>query len=855
MTQSYEGYIWLGTTSGLVRFDGVKFKTFTKQNTPALTNDRIISLYIARDNVLWIGTDGGGLCSYKKGNWEKYTTKEGLSNNRVRAITGDWQGNLWVGTGYGLCRLYLNSFETFTTKDGLYDNIINALTVDIWGNLWIGTLRGGLARYTEGVIFVYDYNKGLLNSSVNCLFADHIGNIWIGTMEGLFYLEQREGIVKAISGTSYTPVTSIIEDKQDALLIGTMADGLKRIINGSDCWYSSENSFADDYIHDLLIDREENLFIGTNASGLVQVKQTRIKNITRENGIPENNIYSIIQDHKGTFWIGTRNSGLCKMINNKVVRIYNKKSGLSSNRISVIFEDNMDNLWIGTLGGGVNRLQNGILTTMTAEHGLSSNNITDITQDNSGTLWIGTDKGLNIVYGKKISIFQHHNQLINPYIRTLLVGRDGGLYIGCKDGLYKLSGDYLFKILPERQDPEIDVIHLYEDSNRTLWLGTNGSGLKRLLQGNITSCTTRNGLPDNYIFSITEDEENNMWFSSYKGVFRINKKELNDFLDTRRFFLHPIWFDEKDGMASRLCSEAGKTSICKSKSGKLYYPTARGISVIEPKNIVSKSAPPKIIIEDIIVDNVSVIKKDKISLSHRCERVEIHFTAIDFTAPEKLRFRYKLEGHDSDFTALFQNNRRIAEYNNLNPGKYRFIVKARNNVGFWNEKGAVLEFSIRTPLYKRALFYIILIIFSFLMTGAVFLFRTKKRIKKQQEKYKTSTLDPEIAKQTIPKLLRLMEEQKLYLNPNLTLQELSRRLNIHYNHLSRIINERFGLSFNDFINKYRIEEVKIRLSDPGKKKKSILEIMYDTGFYSKSAFNTAFKKFTGKTPSEYRKNQ
>ena len=265
-------------------------------------------------------------------------------------------------------------------------------------------------------------------------------------------------------------------------------------------------------------------------------------------------------------------------------------------------------------------------------------------------------------------------------------------------GLYKLSGDHLFKIFPERLNPEIDVIHLYEDSNGTLWIGTNGSGLKRLLQGKITSCTTTDGLPDNYIFSITEDEENNMWFSSYNGIFRINKEELNNFLDTRRFFLHPIWFDEKDGMASRLCSVGGKTSICKSKSGKLYYPTARGISVIETKNIVSKSDPPKIIIEDIIVDNVSFIKKNKISLSHRCESIEFHFTAIDFTAPEKLRFRYKLEGHDPDFTSLFQNERRIAEYINLDPGKYRFIVKAGKNFG----SGALSNESPSTLRYLRA---------------------------------------------------------------------------------------------------------------------------------------------------------
>jgi AraC-like DNA-binding protein len=314
----------------------------------------------------------------------------------------------------------------------------------------------------------------------------------------------------------------------------------------------------------------------------------------------------------------------------------------------------------------------------------------------------------------------------------------------------------------------------------------------------------------------------------------------------------PKLYDEADGMESRQCSAGGQPSSWKTDSGKLLFPTVSGVSVFDPKRIPVKTDSPNVVIEDVLADGVSVFGKEGIVVSHTTDRIEIRFTAFDFTAPEKIRFRYRLEGIDPGFINVHPRQRRAAEYLNLKPGRYRFAVYAANNDGVWNTEGAAVAFEVLSPFYRTSLFYIICAACVLSLSGIVVYARHRKTVKKRLSKYKTSTLDPARAEATVPKLLQLMEEEKIYLNPDLTLQELARRLRIHYNHLSRIINERFGLSYNDFVNKYRIEEVKKRLIDPSEKEHTVLEIMYDTGFYSKSVFNIAFKRFTGMTPSDFR---
>jgi AraC-like DNA-binding protein len=358
--------------------------------------------------------------------------------------------------------------------------------------------------------------------------------------------------------------------------------------------------------------------------------------------------------------------------------------------------------------------------------------------------------------------------------------------------------------------------------------------------------------------------------SSYKGVFVI--RGINTSLEGPGpgdpDILTVVSFDEKEGMNSRECVMTGHPSAWKTKKGILYIPTVKGAAVFDldryRENIIAAAQPPPVIIENVIADNQSISLNGM--LPAHTSVVEFYFTALSFTAPDKLRILYKLEGFNPQWQEALPRQNRMAVYVNLLPGDYCFNVIACNNDGVWNHEGARFNFRVKAPFYKGPVFYGLIFLMVCLIVGGtgwyLYSLAKKKRAEiaekeklEPKEKYKTSALLPETVEQVLPRLTRLMEEEKLFLDPDLTLKKLSERLQVHYNHLSQIINEHLGKSFNDYINAFRIEEAKQRLADPKEARKTVLEIAYDTGFYSKSVFNTAFKKFTGMTPSQFRKEQ
>ncbi len=852
LTQTEDGYIWVGTGAGLARFDGTRFTIFTKQDSP-LTSDRITSLYEDSNKVLWIGTDGGGLYSCEKGLWKNYTTNDGLSNEHVRTITGDWKGDLWVGTDYGLNRISRDSIHVYTEEDGLYDNIITDLCLDNWGTLWIGTLRGGLARFNEGVIAVYDYEDGLLNSSVLSLAADRWGNIWIGTLEGLFFLRSGDEIIRSIFGTNYTPFTFLVEDDQGSLWMATMADGLKRKTGDTLTGLSTDQGLPDDFIRCLLVDRDKNLWIGTDTGGLIQLIDPLVRNITRDDGIPGNAVSAVMQDRQGFLWVGTRNSGLCRMKEGRVVETFDVQTGISSNKVRILFEDSDGNLWIGTEDSGLDILQKGRWNRINSGSGLSSNHVTAFLQDRKGTIWIGTDKGLNRSRDEKIDSPAAFTGLDGYRVRALLETHDGLLLAGTSQGLFKFSEKAVEKIELTPADSEPEIVSLYEDAEGVLWIGTNGDGLLHRDEGKTTAFTTAEGLRDNYIYSLTEDGFGNLWMSTNRGVMRISLKALNGYASGKIRFLAPTFYDEAEGMASSQCSGEGQPSVWKDGTGRLYYPTGKGISVFDPAKIGIQAVPPSTAIEAVLCDGKRVESDGAPCFPHGSQSLEFHFTALDFRAPEKIRFKYRLEGYDEEFVYLPLDAERVVRYVNLPPGEYRFTVQAASNDGIWDEHGAFFAFEVLQSFFQKPAFTFLVVLIILSAAGTVLLINHQRRQRKRRDKYKTIPISPKRIEDVIAKLLHLMDEERLFLDPDLTLNKLSSRLRIHYNHLSRIINERFGLSYNDFINKYRIEEARQKLTAPEEKKSTILDIAYSTGFYSKSVFNAAFKKFTGMTPTEYRK--
>ncbi|MDQ1351253.1 MAG: Helix-turn-helix protein [Acidobacteriota bacterium] len=877
LVQDKSGYIWFGTQSGLVRFDGVAFRVYTRWDTPYLKSDRITALYEDGSGGLWVGTDGGGLSLMKNLQWTSYTTKEGLSNDFVRVLYGDREGNLWIGTANGLNRLPpgKDKFEVLSTGEDIWGNSITAISgtnTSDKGSPWIGTDDNGLYFINNGKYQPYKPEGEPIDSGVTALCKDRTGRLWIGTQAGLLCLKKGRirRPVPANHPLARDSVRSLLLDSSGVLWIGTDGEGIFQFNGNTFSSLPFSHGLGDDYIYAMLEDREANMWVGTFTGGLTRLTHARITSITTGSGLPQNLVRVLLEDRDGGLWVGMERKGLVKIKDNKVTGEVLPITG-----ITALYQDNENNLWIGASESGVSRFAGGDLqgraaNTYTMREGLSSNEITAIRGDKTGNIWIGTSNGLNRFEKGQFTLCTPGNDKTNLPVRIQAIEIDEKapaftLWVGTPRGLMQLKGDHLEKVLTSNNRPEqqvYDIQCLYSDRSGNLWIGINGGGLGRFSNGVLSLYTTDSGLPNNYIFSILEDDQKNLWMSSYKGVFRVSIKQLDDLDQKKIQALTPLYLDEKDGMESSECVKGGQPSACKTSDGKLYFPTVKGVAVIDPGLITPNPIPPPVIIEDVLVNNEPVTNRVKPVFLPGKNMIEFYFTALSFTAPGRVKLRYKMEGFDPRWIEVAPREKRAALYLNLGPGDYRFQVIACNSDGLWNEKGASFEFTIQYPFYKRPLFYLLMGLLVLMVVAGTswLLYRKRPRPllpepQREEPKYKTSALLPETVEQVLPRLLQLMEKEKVYLKADLSLKSLAQRLNVHYNYLSQIINEQLHQGFNDFINSYRIEEAKRKLLDPAEDNKTILDIAYDTGFYSKSVFNTAFKKFTGMTPSEFKKDK
>jgi diguanylate cyclase (GGDEF)-like protein len=700
IAQTPDGYLWLGTQEGLARFDGVRITVFDKASTRVLRHNRVVALLSDREGGLWAGTEGGGAVRLRGREWS--AASEGLPNPRVRSFAEDETGTVWAGTDEGLARWRGDRWAVDPGWDPRLRGPVFALLAGR-GRLHVG-LRDGLLSMRSGEARA-EAARGLPAGGVRALFEDADGTLWAGTGRGVYVRKPGAGAFAPAGFALPRPsVTALLRDRHENLWVGSELGGVVRVASGASATLDASRGLSNDQVLVLFEDREGNLWVGTQDGGVNRLSDGKITTFSSAEGLAGDIVWPVFGDREGDMWIGTKTGGLSRFRDGRFTN-FSTKQGLSSNAVQSIAQTEDGALWVGTRGGGLNRLEGGAVTVYTTRHGLPSDSVNALAAARDGSLWIGTrGGGLCRFKDGAFTRWGREDGLPDATVHFLLEGRDGSLWIATNGGgLVRFSGGK-FRVFGAKDGLLAEIVNvLHEDTRGTLWVGTFGGGLYRFRDGRFTAYTTAEGLYDDAIFSILEDAQARLWMSCNKGIFRVSKRELDE-LDRKAIArLAPVVYGVEDGMKNRECNGANQPPAWRDVLGRLWFATIEGVSVVDPEHLPSNPWPPPVNLEQMVVDGRMVEPLDGLALAPGARNLEFHYAAPSFVAPTRVRYRYILDGLDTEWVEA--GVRRAGYYSRLPAGAYRFRVAAANDDGVWNETGAALAFRVRPRLYETTWFY------------------------------------------------------------------------------------------------------------------------------------------------------
>ena len=733
IAQTHDGYLWLGTEFGLLRFDGVRTVPWQPPAGQHLPSSQIRALLVARDGSLWIGTRDG-LASWKDGKLTQYGE---LAGQLVQSLLEDREGAIWAGgwaasTGR-ICAIQSRRAECYG-EDGSLGHGVYSLYEDGGGNFWLGA-GTGLWRWKPGPPKLY-----LLQDpapTINGLIEGDNGALLIGTRNGIRRLIERKSEVYPLPGVTkqFTPYR-LLRDRNGGLWIGTTDRGLLHVHQGRTDQFGRPDGLSGDFVENLLEDREGNIWVATD-NGLHRFRDFAVPTISARQSLSNAGVGSVLAARDRSIWLGTVD-GLNRW-NNGQITIYRKRSAPA---VSVGAKREQE---LSGLAAASEPSVLGAVREITSS-GLPDEAIDSITLDNRGRIWIVTPR--RIVYfdgGRFVPV----NAVPGGHVFSSVGDSAGNIWISVEDqGLFHLLGGNVVERIPWARLGRKDVatalfpdpaqgglwlgfheggvayfkdgqvrasyadadglgvgsVHdLQLERDGTLWAATEG-GLSRVKDSRVATLTSKNGLPCDSVKWAVEDDAHSFWLYMACGLVRIARPDLDAWAADPNRTIQATVFDSSDGVRSHAFTSGKTPRVAKSEDGRLWFLPLTGVSVIDPRHVPINKFPPPVHVEQIIGDGKSYWENwggDAASgakLPPRVRNLEIQYTALSLVLPEKVRFRYKLEGWDRDWQDI--GSRRQAFYTNLPPRHYRFRVVASNNSGVWNEAGAFLDFSIAPAYYQ-----------------------------------------------------------------------------------------------------------------------------------------------------------
>jgi diguanylate cyclase (GGDEF)-like protein len=718
ITQTDDGYLWVGTQSGVARFDGKNFAVIDTSNTNELTTEDIRDVFQQSNGDLWLATYGGGVVRMRDGKHTRFTTSDGLGDDIVRCVYEDSAGALWFCTASGLTRLADETFTTYTTEDGLLNNLVYDVFEDQKGNIWAGVL-GGVSRFSNGQFENFRAGRELPgNLSFVHGFAQHPeGGIWMASYGGGL-LHFRNGKITALTredGLADKRLSNITMDSSGNLWVSTYDKGVQRYRDGRFEQLTTETGLHSNLPFDVFEDDQHNIWIGTAGGGLHRLKAGSFTTFSSAEGLPDPKVFAVLGEPKGPIWFGTEGGGLHRLQDGEI-DTFTTEDGLSNNNVISLSQTRNKDLWVGTFGGGLNRFRDGRFRTWTDEDGLPGNQIFAMEPGNQNGLWIGTVDGLSHMEDGDFTTYTTADGLAKNDVRALLRDRDGVLWVGTNGGgLNRFDGER-FQTFTQKDGLGSNLVYsLFEDSTGTLWIGAKGGGLSRLQDGRITTFTTEDGLWHDSIYAIAQDDSGALWLSCPKGVFRITRSELDAVITGESEELNVSTFDRSDGLRSGHTVGGSQPAVWHSPDDRLWFATFDGLASVHPDDIQKSNSSPPIHLEQLIVNGEPVTDGNDPVLPPDSRNIEIHYTAIELTRPDDLQFRYRLLGLEDDWTNA--GGRRIAYYSHIPPGDYRFQVQAATGRGSWTNQTGELRFSLE-PRFHQTTWFLALVGLALVALGA-----------------------------------------------------------------------------------------------------------------------------------------
>ncbi|HVI10300.1 MAG TPA: two-component regulator propeller domain-containing protein [Candidatus Binatia bacterium] len=699
IAQTQDGYLWLGTPFGLVRFDGVRAVPWQPPAGTQLPSDSITSLFVAKDGTLWIGTRKG-LASWKYG----LTTYPELAGEAITGVLEDREGNLWVGAMATphpgrLCSIRAGSIQC-QGADGTFGIGVFCLHEDVKGNLWVGVVNG-FWRWKPGASQFFSMPNDIHD------FGEDEVSLLIPTQAGLGRLVEGRIEPYRVPGLPAHFVSDrLLRDRDGGLWIGTYDRGLVHLHRGKAEVFSPEDGLSGPLVLNLLEDREGNIWVASSG-GLDRFRENAIPNLSTKQGLLHSSIHSVLATEDGSVWISTAN-GLNKWKQGQVsafgsgsatVRSDGKLNGKTADSF---FQDSRGKIWVST-AGAFGFLENDRFSPIP---NLPSGYVHDIAEVGPGHLWLANQQAglLHLFQGKVVQQIPWAGLGHSDFDYTLAADPSGkGLWLGFFDGgvAYFADGG-IQKSYSEAQGlGQGWVSGLRFGQSGALWVATQG-GLSRIKDDHIATLTSKNGLPCDAVHWSIEDDDQSLWLYTPCGLVRIAASELNSWSSDPARILKATVFDASDGVPSSPSARDFAQRVTKASDGKLWFATEDGVSIVDPHRLPFNHLPPPVQIEKINADGKSFGVADGLRIPPHVRDVTIDYTALSLVAPEKIHFRYKLEGQDPDWREVV--NSRQVHYSNLAPRQYTFRVRACNNSGVWNETGASLEFSVLPAFYQTIWF-------------------------------------------------------------------------------------------------------------------------------------------------------